>query len=363
MTEESTLSQAELARVADLVGAVGTPEFYERVLALLGERIQCERRLVMMYSRYARPEFIFNTSLEADAVDIYLNGLYRLDPLLRLMANEDVRPVVTYREIRLVDPENAFFDEIFLSGLVFDELAVMLPTVGGAYVGLCFDRDDSFFGPHETQWATLLYPLLRRALDLHVRTALQSGLNTLFGDGRVGIVAIADDGKVIYRNDSWKRIVAGTEESTIIAQTLSSPEGTPVTIGERVGHWERPESRDAPASAYRTVFLEERGAGYIDRDIRLVLASFVQAYHLSPRESQILEKMMRGYPTGAISAKLGLTAGTIKNYKRRLYDKLDITTEREVFPLFISHLFGEAQHPPAQPMPGLSSRQQPRKVF
>jgi len=93
MTEESTLSQAELARVADLVGAVGTPEFYERVLALLGERIQCERRLVMMYSRYARPEFIFNTSLEADAVDIYLNGLYRLDPLLRLTIEVAAHPV------------------------------------------------------------------------------------------------------------------------------------------------------------------------------------------------------------------------------------------------------------------------------
>jgi DNA-binding CsgD family transcriptional regulator len=347
---DSSLSAGELALAADVLETVGTPAFYERVLVLLDERIQCERRLVMKYSRFARPEVVFNTSLEADAVSVYLSSLYRLDPLLRLVAKDEVRPVVTYREIRLVDHENAFYDEIFRAGMVLDELAIMLPTLGGAYVGLCFDRDDSYFGPHEVHWATLLYPLLRRAHELHVRTAMLSGLNSLFGEGRVGILTLADDAKVVYRNDSWKRVVAGLDEAAVIAHTLERPERSALEVDNRVAHWEFLASRDAPVNAYRTLFLEERGAGYIDRDIKGVLAGFIAAYQLSPRESQILEKMMRGHPTGSISSKLGLSPGTVKNYKRRLYDKLDITNEREVFPLFIEHLFGAAEAAP-EPAP------------
>lgn len=343
MPRENSLTSDELALTADVIGAVGTSQFYHCVLRLLDERIQCERRLVMKYSRYAMPEFVFNTSLDTEAVGVYLAGLYRLDPLLRLVTNDSVRPVVTFREIRLVDHENSFYDEIFRSGQIYDELAITLPTMGGAYVALCFDRESSNFGSHEWNWANLLFPILRRAHDLHVKTALLSGLNSLFGGGRVGILTVADDGKIVYRNDSWSRVANGVSDEVIISQTLGKPERSPSEIGNCIGHWEYLDPRDAPVASYRTVFLEERSAGYIDQDVPTVLATFHQSFQLSPRETQILEKMMRGYPTDYISSKLGLTSGTIKNYKRRLYEKLDIKSEREIFPLFINHLFGSAE--------------------
>jgi prepilin-type processing-associated H-X9-DG protein len=351
MTEQAALNLPEMALIAEVIGAVGTADFYDRMLGLLDERIQCERRLVMKYSRYARPEILVNDSLDADAVGVYLGGLYRLDPLLRLLRSDSVRPVVTYREIRLVDHENAFYDEIFRSGRVLDELAVLLPTLGGACVALCFDRDEGNFGSHEVEWASMLYPILRKAHDLHVRTAMSRGLNSLFGDGHVGILALTGDGAVIYRNDAWVLVARGSDEAAVVAQTLASPEGVPTEMGNCVGHWAwldaAPDGgageRSAGLRSCRAVFLEERSAGYIDRNIRGVLAGFIAAHGLSSRESQILEKMMRGYPTAAISARLGLSAGTVKNYKRRLYDKLDITHEREVFPLFIEHLLGGAQ--------------------
>jgi DNA-binding CsgD family transcriptional regulator len=353
---EPALSLEELALTADVIESVGTAVFYDRVLCLLDERIQCERRLVMKYSRYARPEIVVNASLDAAAVAVYLDSLYRLDPLLRLVRSEAQRPVVTYREIRLVDHENAFYDEIFRSGRVLDELAILLPTLGGACVALCFDRDDGHFGSHEVQWASMLYPILRKTHDLHVRTALSRGLNSLFGDGQAGILALTADGTVIYRNDAWKHVARGADEAAIVARTLASPEGAPTEIGACVGHWSWMEPAPGPQGgagprSCRTVFLEERSPGYIDRNIKGVLAGFIAAHGLSSRESQILEKMMRGYPTAAISSKLGLSAGTVKNYKRRLYDKLDITHEREVFPLFIQHLLGGAEAPAAVPAP------------
>jgi len=43
-----------------------------------------------------------------------------------------------------------------------------------------------------------------------------------------------------------------------------------------------------------------------------------------------------------IASRLGVSAGTVRNHRHRLYYKLDITTERELFNMFISHLTADA---------------------
>ena len=52
---------------------------------------------------------------------------------------------------------------------------------------------------------------------------------------------------------------------------------------------------------------------------------------LSARERDIVSLILTGHPTIGIAAKLGLARGTVKNHRRSIYAKLDITTERELF--------------------------------
>lgn len=52
---------------------------------------------------------------------------------------------------------------------------------------------------------------------------------------------------------------------------------------------------------------------------------------LSARERQLVTLILAGHPTAAIAKRLGITVGTAKNHRRRIYEKLDITTERELF--------------------------------
>ena len=52
---------------------------------------------------------------------------------------------------------------------------------------------------------------------------------------------------------------------------------------------------------------------------------------LSPRERHIVGLILEGHPTAAIAEKLALARGTVKNHRRSIYTKLDITTERELF--------------------------------
>ncbi len=42
-------------------------------------------------------------------------------------------------------------------------------------------------------------------------------------------------------------------------------------------------------------------------------------------------------PISTIAQRLGITTGTVKNHRRRIYDKLDITTERALFLQFFQH--------------------------
>ncbi len=56
---------------------------------------------------------------------------------------------------------------------------------------------------------------------------------------------------------------------------------------------------------------------------------------LTPRERDVVALVLEGHPTATIAGRLALSRGTVKNLRRRIYRKLDITTERELFPLYI----------------------------
>jgi DNA-binding CsgD family transcriptional regulator len=52
---------------------------------------------------------------------------------------------------------------------------------------------------------------------------------------------------------------------------------------------------------------------------------------LSARERELVKLILEGHPTVSIARKLGIAAGTAKNHRLHIYEKLDITTERELF--------------------------------
>lgn len=61
---------------------------------------------------------------------------------------------------------------------------------------------------------------------------------------------------------------------------------------------------------------------------------------LTARERELVELILAGHPTKTIAATLGITVGTVKNHRRRIYTKLDITAERELFLEFLQQASG-----------------------
>ncbi len=62
---------------------------------------------------------------------------------------------------------------------------------------------------------------------------------------------------------------------------------------------------------------------------------------LTPREIDIVKLILEGHPTATIAQRLNLQRGTVKNHRLHIYEKLDITSERELFITYIQALQGQ----------------------
>ena len=59
---------------------------------------------------------------------------------------------------------------------------------------------------------------------------------------------------------------------------------------------------------------------------------------LTPREIEITSLVLRGHSSGSIARHLNIAAGTVKNHRKSIYQKLDVSSQSELFAMFIQQL-------------------------
>lgn len=59
---------------------------------------------------------------------------------------------------------------------------------------------------------------------------------------------------------------------------------------------------------------------------------------LTERELEIIGLMLKGHSSKSIAANLGITPGTVKVHKKNIYTRLKISTQSQLFSLFLHHL-------------------------
>ncbi|GEO86117.1 helix-turn-helix transcriptional regulator [Ciceribacter naphthalenivorans] len=62
---------------------------------------------------------------------------------------------------------------------------------------------------------------------------------------------------------------------------------------------------------------------------------------LTPREIEITSLVLRGHSSGSISRHLSIAEGTVKIHRKNIYQKLDISSQSELFAMFILQLSGQ----------------------
>lgn len=75
---------------------------------------------------------------------------------------------------------------------------------------------------------------------------------------------------------------------------------------------------------------------------------------LTPRERQVVELTLRGHSAEAIGRLLEISAGTVRIHRRNIYAKLRITSQGELFSMFINAMLGEGA--PTRPAVPVRSR-------
>ena len=59
---------------------------------------------------------------------------------------------------------------------------------------------------------------------------------------------------------------------------------------------------------------------------------------LTDREMEVVQLILVGHTSGSISLQLGVSISTVKSHRRNIYGKLEISSQAELFSLFLLHL-------------------------
>jgi DNA-binding CsgD family transcriptional regulator len=327
-----------LGSCARLAQAVGATDFYVKAAACVGELLGCERRIVMRYSQYATPEFLLNASLSEEARRHYAESVYRLDPLMKLVRTKVTDRVLTFRNLKQSGADLLFYDETFRTASILDELVMMLPAVGGVWVAICVDRETSHFDQSDIDEANAIYDLIEVLHAQHIERCLFQRNDGFLNDSKIGLLIIDSQGFPVLRNQLWQRRVSPAAEQDVLRASVSHGQGISLISDALILHWETLDSSNGVAPCGRAFVLEDRAPGYADLNAHSVVQRFAKENALTPRETEIVEHILTGNPPERIAKALGIGLGTIRNHKHRLYYKLDITTERELFSMLFNSL-------------------------
>jgi DNA-binding CsgD family transcriptional regulator len=293
-----------LGRAVQMVGRSG---FYAAMLVLVGREVPHDLLALARYSRYSPPDFIAPVDFDEAAKQRYFDGLYLSDPFYQFWQVQGAPGVVTLQNVAPADLWRSPYATEFLHYVkISDEVCVFLPPLGGASVALIMDRAIGSFTQPEHQRICALYPVLAALHELHVRTVFTSGLNSDFAPeaGKRPLRLVDHHGVEMYATPTW-------------------PTGDAFRPAARRQIRLDPDFVLAPNGTIEYLDFDPPGAA--------VVLSESLSRRLTPRERDIVQLTLAGHPTVSIAKRLGLAVGSVKNHRTRIFRKLDITTERELF--------------------------------
>jgi len=167
----------------------------------------------MRYPRYAAPEFIFNNALSSHAVQDYLSGLYRLDPLLRLVRSGNREGIFVLSKLKSNKSNRAYFDRLFRMSLIYDEAALLLPAPGGSSIAVCVERAARQFSSRDSDFLRMLYPLIKSLHGVHLdrifRAPAPESEAGRGGWAKQAVLLIDKDGRPVFRTNPSSALTSG----------------------------------------------------------------------------------------------------------------------------------------------------------
>ncbi|MBO9451963.1 helix-turn-helix transcriptional regulator [Tropicibacter sp. R16_0] len=325
---------------------VGQGGFQAALSEAIATWLGAERRGVLQYSRHALPHYLVRDHVPGEEVDFYLAGAYRFDPFFRKWREGQANGVLGLAELsdaagRVGEKARDYVLRFQPKTGMADEIAVLCPKIGGAVDNYFFLRSTPF-EQAEMEMLRAVFPTLHALHDLNQRlilNALAQGNTQISGFPEADAFAIDDSqGRQSFVSANWQQIVGqAIDLSDAVDHARRGASGQPTVIGTAHVISERLGADFPPAPNGRITFVVQRPMA----SSSLVLSEVVEnlfSDQLTQREISICQLALRGFPSASIAEQLGIAVGTVKNHRKSIYRKLDITTERELFLLLLNHV-------------------------
>jgi len=315
--------------------AMGEETFYDRLLEVPAALVESDLLSLVRYSSFGAPDLVIPRDIRAEVAAPYNSGLYAFDPFHHYWRTV-ARPTVT--SLRRLAPaemwKSRYALEFMRAARISDEIAVFLPPLGGASPTLILDRSKGGFTSSELARVERVFPLLAGLHNAHLKSIVSRGMIAHAAEKPLRLVDRS--GKELAANLAWKRLAEDPKSKLIEAVAeLATSGASEVALAD--GHL-----------LVRSSLAVDFGAapGGLCYQVEVPALSNPRApcdswlAPLTPRERQIVTLTLEGHPIAGIAKRLGVAPGTIKNHRLRVYQKLDITTERELFLTHMQHLPG-----------------------
>jgi DNA-binding CsgD family transcriptional regulator len=104
----------------------------------------------------------------------------------------------------------------------------------------------------------------------------------------------------------------------------------PIVISLAQHHWQ-----NIPDSLYGET---EAGDTHHDHSLIANTVGILFGQRITPRETQVVVKVLEGHSSGSIAESLNISVGTVRIHRRNIYSKLQISSQQELFAIFFKEI-------------------------
>ncbi len=298
------------------MNAVGTARFEKYLADAIGRILDYDFITMARYSVHGSPQFLIHShTFPSHMAELYLSQFVDADPYVDHWRMAEEPGAVWLQEIAFARKRYETYTKVFLPQIcVKDEIGVFMPAVGRDSVAFFYNNRRGLFSPEDIVNVRRVFDTSAALYQLHIRALLEQAEGgsadnspSLGNPNRL----TNDTGSTIWFTNECGRqsppdisLVDGTKTATVV-------QGDPYLT---------------------TMFAKSNSVPGRWADRRRI---WIAQLGLTLRERDIVGLSLEGRDNAGISEALDITVGNVKNYKRRIYAKLDLAGERDLFVLYI----------------------------
>ncbi|WP_374309535.1 LuxR C-terminal-related transcriptional regulator [Methylocella sp.] len=315
-------------KLGQVAKSIGSRDFHPELVSLFGASIRHDSCWIIRFSRNESPEVLYTNNVKSHVVGAYLGEYSGVDPFSDYWNNHGHAGVIMLAKVKAEYKGIEAYSRVFLpNARISDEMSVFLPTVGNDCYGLFLEREEGVFSRADVERARRVFPALEGCHRAHISNLFANAHKACeleFNRLADKPMLIQDRfGASVYSNDAWNEAVAGDRAINSEVVRLSARGEKTSALDGWIIKFEK-MTGDFPLAPHGRMFVLERcnsapAPGDFDTP---------SLEELTPRERDILSFMLRGCTTGHIAQALTISKGVVKNYKHRIYRKMNVDSER-----------------------------------